>query len=85
MSISSARGRLRPEMRSPVDGATMIFYSCFVDTYCLSYFNVINFFLIAKNGAKKILVARGVLESAQPAKSGPAREWYGLAWSVYRF
>jgi hypothetical protein len=36
MSILIARGRLRPEMRSPVDRATMVFYSCIVDKYRLS-------------------------------------------------
>jgi hypothetical protein len=29
MSISSAKRRLRPEVTSPVDGATMVSYSCF--------------------------------------------------------
>jgi hypothetical protein len=32
MSISIARGRLRLEMRSPVDTATKVFNSCFVDS-----------------------------------------------------
>jgi hypothetical protein len=36
MSISTARGRLRPEMWSPVDKATTVLYSCFVDNYRLS-------------------------------------------------
>jgi hypothetical protein len=36
MSTSTARGRLTPEMRSPVDRATTVFYSCFVDNYRLS-------------------------------------------------
>jgi hypothetical protein len=36
MWISTAKGRVRPEMRSPVDRATTAFYSCFVDKYCLS-------------------------------------------------
>jgi hypothetical protein len=36
MSISTARGRLRPEVTSPVDRATTVFSSCFVDIYCLS-------------------------------------------------
>jgi hypothetical protein len=33
MSISTARGRLTPEVTSPVDMATPVFYSCFVDIY----------------------------------------------------
>jgi hypothetical protein len=36
LSILTARGRLRPEMKSPVDRATTVFYSCFVDIYRLS-------------------------------------------------
>jgi hypothetical protein len=36
MSISTARVLLRPEMRSPDDSATTVFYSCFVDIYRLS-------------------------------------------------
>jgi hypothetical protein len=36
MSISTARGRLRPEVRSPIDRATMVFVSCFADNYRLS-------------------------------------------------
>jgi hypothetical protein len=36
MSISTARRRLRPVMTSPVDRATTVFYSCFVDIYRLS-------------------------------------------------
>jgi hypothetical protein len=36
MWISTARGRLTPEERSPVDRATTVFYSCFVDIYRLS-------------------------------------------------
>jgi hypothetical protein len=36
MSISTARGRLTPEVTSPVDRAITVFYSCFVDIYRLS-------------------------------------------------
>jgi hypothetical protein len=36
ISISTGRGRLTPEVTSPVDGATTVFYSCFVDIYRLS-------------------------------------------------
>jgi hypothetical protein len=36
MSISTARGRLTPEVTSPVDRATTVFSSCFVDIYRLS-------------------------------------------------
>jgi hypothetical protein len=36
MSISTARGRLTPEVTSPVDRATTVFSACFVDVYRLS-------------------------------------------------
>jgi hypothetical protein len=36
MSISAARGRLTPQVTSPVDRATTIFESCFADIYRLS-------------------------------------------------
>jgi hypothetical protein len=36
MSISTARRRLTPEVTSPVDRATTVFYSCFIDIYRLS-------------------------------------------------
>jgi hypothetical protein len=36
MSISTARGRPRPEVTPPVDRATTVFCSCFVDIYRLS-------------------------------------------------
>jgi hypothetical protein len=36
MSISTSRVRLIPEVTSPVDRATMVFYLCFVDIYSLS-------------------------------------------------
>jgi hypothetical protein len=36
MSISTLKGRLRLEMRSSVDRATTVFYSCFVYIYRLS-------------------------------------------------
>jgi hypothetical protein len=35
MSISTARGRLTPEVTSPVDSATTVFCSCFIDIYRL--------------------------------------------------
>jgi hypothetical protein len=36
MSISTVMGRLTPEVTSPVDRATTVFSSCFVDIYRLS-------------------------------------------------
>jgi hypothetical protein len=36
MLILTARGRLTPEVTSPVDTATMVFFSCLVNIYHLS-------------------------------------------------
>jgi hypothetical protein len=36
ISISTARGRLTPEVTSPIDKVTTVFYSCFIDIYRLS-------------------------------------------------
>jgi hypothetical protein len=36
MSISTANGRLTPEVTSPADRAITVLYSCFVDIYRLS-------------------------------------------------
>jgi hypothetical protein len=36
ISIAAARGRLTPEMTSPVDKVTTVFYSCFIDIHRLS-------------------------------------------------
>jgi hypothetical protein len=36
ISISTARGLLTPEVTSPIDRATTVFYSCFIDIYRLS-------------------------------------------------
>jgi hypothetical protein len=36
ISISTAWGRLIPEVTLPVDRATTVLYSCFVEIYCLS-------------------------------------------------
>jgi hypothetical protein len=35
-SISTAMGRLTPEVTSPVDRASTVFFSCYVDIYRLS-------------------------------------------------
>jgi hypothetical protein len=35
--MSAARGHLTPEVASPVDGATVVSYSCFRDTFHLSF------------------------------------------------
>jgi hypothetical protein len=62
-SISTARGRLRPDVRFPVDKATTFSSSCFADNLpsILYRLSVINAFLIAENGGKTISAARGVL------------------------
>jgi hypothetical protein len=77
ISISTARGRLKPEVTSPVDRATTVFYSCFIDIYRLSCtvlpsilyrFDVISAFVIAENGRKTISAARG---RARPEVKSP--------------
>jgi hypothetical protein len=63
MSISTARGRLTPEVTSPVDRATAVFYSPI-----LYRFDVISAFVIAENGRKTISAARG---RARPEVKSP--------------
>jgi hypothetical protein len=51
-----------PEVTSPVDRATLVFYSCFADnnrTSILNRFDVISACLIAENDGKTISAARG--------------------------
>jgi hypothetical protein len=60
MSISTSVGHLISEAMSPVDTATIVFYSCFVDIHRLSVhpFDVISVLLIAENGGKTLSAAR---------------------------
>jgi hypothetical protein len=64
ISISSARERLRPEMRSPVDRLTTIFYSCFVDIYRLSctVSTLLALFLLPKMVEKRFRPLGSVLD-----------------------
>jgi hypothetical protein len=64
MWISTARGRLRPEVRSPVDRVTTVFYSCFVDTYRLSYTvsTLLGLFLLPKMVERRFRPLGGVLD-----------------------
>jgi hypothetical protein len=62
ISISTARGRLTPEVTSPVDRATTVFYSCFIDIYrlsCTVSTLLALLIVIAENGRKTISAARG--------------------------
>jgi hypothetical protein len=70
ISISTARGRLTPEGTSPVDRATAVFYSCFIDIYRLSctVSTLFALFVIAENDRKTISVARG---RARPEVKSP--------------
>jgi hypothetical protein len=70
ISISTARGRLTPEVTSPVDRATTVFYSCFRRHLpsILYRFDVISAFVIAENGRKTISAARG---RARPEVKSP--------------
>jgi hypothetical protein len=71
MSILTARGRLRPEMRSPVDRATTVFYSCFVDSYRLScnISTLLALFLLPKMAERRFRPIGGVLEVTSPIDS----------------
>jgi hypothetical protein len=64
MSISTGRGHLRPEMRSPVDRATKVFYSCFVDIYRLSctVSTLLALFLLPKMVERRFRPQGGVLD-----------------------
>jgi hypothetical protein len=70
ISISTARGRLTPEVTSAVDRATTVFYSCFVDIYRLScsVSTLLALFVIAENGRKTISAAGG---RARPEVKSP--------------
>jgi hypothetical protein len=70
ISISTARGRLTPEVTSPVDRATTVFYSLFYRHLpsILHRFDVISAFVVAENGRKTISAARG---RARPEVKSP--------------
>jgi hypothetical protein len=60
ISISSARGRLRPEVTSPVDGAALVSCSCSSDIFCYVVpFRRCDAFRLAKNGGMTTLAAMG--------------------------
>jgi hypothetical protein len=64
MSISTARGRLRTEMRSTADRATTVFSSCFVDIYRLSctVLTLLALFLLLKMAERRFRPLGGVIE-----------------------
>jgi hypothetical protein len=61
MSLSTARGRSRPEVTSHVDRTTTVFSSCFVESYRLSctVSTLIAHFVLPKFGGRTISAARG--------------------------
>jgi hypothetical protein len=63
MSISTARRRLKLEMRSPVDRANTVFYSCFVDNYRLpcNVSTLLALFLLPKMAEKLFRPLESVL------------------------
>jgi hypothetical protein len=80
MLISTDSGRLKPEMRSPADRATMVFYSS-----VWYRFDVISAFPIADNGRKTISASRGRVgpeviilpfDSLTPIRYGSALEFF---------
>jgi hypothetical protein len=64
MPISTAGGRLRREMTSPVDRATAIFCSCFVDIYRLSctVSTLLALLLLPKLSGRRFRPLGGVLD-----------------------
>jgi hypothetical protein len=70
ISISTARGRLTPEVTSPVDRATTVFlFVLYRHLPSILYrFDVISAFVIAENGRKTISAARG---RARPEVKSP--------------
>jgi hypothetical protein len=64
ISISTARGHLTPDMTSPVDRATTIFYSCFVDIYRLSctVSTLLALLLLPKMAERRFRPLGGVLD-----------------------
>jgi hypothetical protein len=60
---------LTPQVTSPVDRATTVFYSCFVDIHRLSctVSTLLALFLVPKNGGKTISAARGACYTGSEA------------------
>jgi hypothetical protein len=73
MSISTARGRLTPEVTSPVDRATTVFYSCFVDIYRLSctVSTLLALLLLPKMAERRFRPLGGVLDRKWSHRSIP--------------
>jgi hypothetical protein len=74
ISISAARGLLTPEVTSPVDRATTVFYSCFIDTYRISctVSTLLALLLLPKMSERRFRPLGGVLD----------RKWshHSIAW-----
>jgi hypothetical protein len=64
ISISTARGRLTPEVMTLVDRATTVFFSCFVDIYCLSctVSTLLGLLLLPKMAERRVRQLGGVLD-----------------------
>jgi hypothetical protein len=64
MSISTARGRLTPEVTSPVDRATTVFSSCFVDNYrqSVSVSTLLALLLLPKMAETRFRLLGGALD-----------------------
>jgi hypothetical protein len=64
ISISTARGRLTPELTPPVDRATTVFYSYFVDIYRLSctVSTLLALLLLPKMSKRRFRPPGGVLD-----------------------
>jgi hypothetical protein len=64
MSISTGRWRLTPEVTSPVDRATTVFSSCFIDIYRLSctVSTLLALLLLPKMAERRFRPLGGVLD-----------------------
>jgi hypothetical protein len=87
MSILTARGRLRPKMRLPVDRETTVFYSCLVDTYRLPYTvsTLQAIFLLPKTAERRFRPPGGFRPEVTPPFSSLTPLWYRSALEFFIF
>jgi hypothetical protein len=84
ISISAARERLTPEVTSPVDRATTVFYSCFIDIYRLSctVSTLLALLLLPKMTERRFRPLGGVLDRKWSHRSIPwPRFGIGRFWN----
>jgi hypothetical protein len=84
LSTWAAKGRLTPEVTSPVDRTTTVFYSCFVDIYRLSctVSTFLVFFLLPKMVERRFRQLGGALDRKWRHQSIPwPRFGTGRLWN----